>query len=158
MLIPHRSLLCLMPESLMDRAKQHDPHREEHMKDSLACLSCAATLTGCITVLCLYLKQARGTKEKRYVWLCACVFWLMRGWIQVSTLERRNSLMRVILEMQMTARAHIHRWKMESSSVLITLWCLLWIPLSVSTLSRRDCLVWKVDYTCSKAWGGKYVN
>lgn len=60
----------------------------------------------------------------------------------------------VIMEMQITAQVHIHRWKMESSSVLITPGCLLWIPLSVSTLSRRGCLVCKVDYTCSKAWGG----
>ncbi len=75
-------------------------------------------------------------------YVCVCVFQLMRGRIQVLTLER-NSLMCVILEMQMTAQVHIHRRKMESSSVLITR---RGVSLSVSTLSRRD---WKV---------GKKVN
>ena len=66
----------------MNRATRCDPHWEEHMKDSLACLSCIVTLTGCITALCLYLKQVRGT---------------------FNFGEERNSLMRVILEMQMIA-------------------------------------------------------
>lgn len=46
---------------------QHDPQWEEHMKDSLACLSCMVSLVGCITVLLLYLKQARDTKKR-----CTC--------------------------------------------------------------------------------------
>lgn len=58
----------------------------------------------------------------------------------------------VILEMQMITGVHIHRWE---NGVLIcpnnTVGCLLWISLRISTLSRRDCLVWKVDYTCFKA-------
>lgn len=62
--------------------------------------------------------------------------------------------MRVILEMQMTAAVHIHS---RENGVLIcpnnTVGRLLWVSWSVSTLSRRDCLVWKVDYTCSKARG-----
>ena len=85
------------------------------MKDSLACLSCVVTLARCITVLRLFLKQA---KEKG-ICVCVRVFRLMRGWIQVLASER-NSLLRVIVEMQMTAGVHIHM-KMESSSVLITL-------------------------------------
>lgn len=105
MLIYH-SILCLMLKALMNLATQHDPHREEHMKDSLACISCVVTLAGYITVLCLYLKQARDTKEKG-VCICVCVFWLMGGWMQVSSLERRKSLMLAILAMQMTAWVHI---------------------------------------------------
>lgn len=46
---------------------QHDPQWEEHMKDSLACLSCMVSLAGCITVLLLYLTQARDTKKR-----CTC--------------------------------------------------------------------------------------
>lgn len=38
-----------------------------------------------------------------------------------------------------------------------TVGCFLLMSVSVSTLSRRDCLVLKVDYTCYKAWGIKCV-
>lgn len=49
-----------------------------------------------------------SNRYKRKVCVTVCVFLLMRGWIQVLTLER-NSLMCVILEMQMAARVNIHR-------------------------------------------------
>lgn len=82
------------------------------MKDSSAYLSCVVTLAGCITALRLHLKQARGTKG--------------RG-VCVSVNERLDPSFSFAVEIPHAcdpgnANDELECiWKMESSSVLITL-------------------------------------
>lgn len=100
-----------------------------------------------VVVFYLFLRQARCTEGKKSV--CQCL--IIKGWIQDFAMETKNSLLCVISEMQMTSWVRMHRWKVEFSSVLISGF-LLWISLSNSTPSRRNCMDWKVDYMYSKAW------
>lgn len=56
-------------ESSLGKKALMTPHREEHMKDVLAFLSCILILAGCITALCPYLSTSTRYKRGR----CACV-------------------------------------------------------------------------------------